>query len=114
MAKKTTMAQKIVKLMEEKPLLTAAEVAEKLGTKTQYVNSVIYLQRKKAGSSPRKPGRPKKSVTMVVPAGVAVEFNNAQAETIRSLRKEIDELTVVIAYLEHRCSRAENRRGVAV
>lgn len=116
MAKKLTMSKKILAFVKENPGMTAEQVAQKLGTKKQYVHTVMYMARKAKNEKKvaKKIGRPKKHVTMAVPAGVPVEFSSAQAETIRSLRKEIDELTVVIAYLEHRCSRAEASRGTTV
>jgi len=36
------------------------------------------------------------------------------ARIVDGLRKEIEELTVIIAYLEHRCAKAEARNGLAI
>jgi hypothetical protein len=36
------------------------------------------------------------------------------ARIVDGLRKEIEELTVIIAYLEHRVAKAERHRGLAI
>lgn len=92
-----TKADKIRQIIKDNPKLSAAEIAKKAGTKLQYVYSVQYLDRKKV-----KPQKVKKEAPVVEPYRVA------------DLVKEIHELTIVIAYLEHRVKVAEAKHGATV
>lgn len=118
-------AQAIVDMKKENPKMTAREIAEKLGTKIQYVYTTMCMDRKKNNPNAKsKVGRPKKAKVAkknvaLVPSKAIVPVNNVSlmdhyAKTIREMRTEINELTVVIAYLEHRCARAEAKNGASV
>lgn len=92
-----TKSEKVRKLIAENPTAKAAEIAKKAKTNVQYVYSVSYLDRKSKGIRKHKRHH---SVSVAKPVDIpaATDFN-AQ---IADLMTEIQELTVIIAYLEHR------------
>jgi sugar-specific transcriptional regulator TrmB len=103
------------------PNATAKQIAAALGANIQYVYNVLK-QEKKGPKTKRKPGRPAKVTAPfdVPPVKRDPEMDrmrNAVSEHARivdGLRKEIEELTVIIAYLEHRVAKAERHRGLTV
>lgn len=125
MTKRIPMSQQILQMRTENPQMSAKEVADKLGVKLHYVHTTTHLARKKAGLKPkRKVGRPRKvrpvtvSVTDMTPRRNDAEevrqiILKEYLTTIQNLKQEIEELTVIIAYLEHRCAKAE-RHGSSV
>lgn len=124
-AKKVPMSQKIIDLTMKHPDWTPQQLAKELGCDVQYVYSTQYLHRKKVEGAnplakkaeskvPAKRGRPKKAKFEAVAPMNTTTLHDLQTQTIRNLRKEIEELTVIIAYLEHRCAQAEARRGASV
>ena len=102
------------------PGATANDIVKALGANLQYVYSV--LRGKKIAKKSRA-GRPRKNIS---PLQTPVfkrenpELSNLRiavsehAHIVDGLKKEIDELTVIIAYLEHRCAKAEHHRGLAI
>lgn len=105
------------------PNATPAQIAIALDTNLQYVYSVLRNE-KKGPKIKRKPGRPRKVVSPMESAQPAVKRDpeverlrasvSEHAHIVDGLKKEIEELTVIIAYLEHRCAKAERHRGLAV
>lgn len=107
-----TVASKVRELLNN-PTLSAKEIAKKLGTTTQYVHTIAYMDKKKAGTV-RKVGRPRKFVTPVVempiqepPAKNPVTLNllrqtSAELQQIRmdQMEREIENLKTIIRYLE--------------
>ena len=98
-----TKAQQVLKMREENPQVTAAEIARKLKVKRSYVYSVFYLDKRKKRVKEIKEAKavPMKGEIKLMPT------ISREAE----LRKEIEELTIIIAYLEHRVKMAEGYRG---
>ncbi len=105
------------------PNATAKQIAVGTGANIQYVYNVLK-QEKKGPKTKRKVGRPRKEVSplddvlpMVKRDPEMDRMRNAVSEHARivdGLKKEIEELTVIIAYLEHRVAKAERHRGLAV
>lgn len=93
-----TKSKQIRAILKTNPDMPAAEIAKKVGTNIHYVYTVGYLARKKTKKAKPVSTAPK---------------DNAQAK-ISSLTKEIEELTVIIAYLERRVKVAEAKRGATV
>lgn len=124
---KVSKREQILNHLEANPKATRKEIAALLGTTEQYVSIV----RTHAGFKKSKPGRKnsvlKNNAPMPAVSHRDVELNGLR-EAVRvrdavigelrgseeKLRQEINELTIIIAYLEHRCARAEGSRGVAV
>ena len=108
------------------PKATANEMVKARGVNLQYVYSV--LRGKKAKKAKGKIGRPRKvqspwkavAPLAVPPVKRDPELDNLRrsvsehARIVDGLKKEIEELTVIIAYLEHRCFKAEGARGPSV
>lgn len=108
------------------PKATANEIVKALGVNLQYVYSVF--RGKKKTKAKGKIGRPRK--VQASPLSVAApketkgisyqEYDALRSELMQATHllqqrlQEINELTVIIAYLEHRCSKAEGHNGVAV
>lgn len=88
---------------------TIDQIVEKLKVKRQYVHSVAWLTKKR----PKKRGRPAKKFVEAKPIDKNSWFDK-QSKEIISLRQEINDLTAVIVYLEHRCARAEAGRGTSI
>lgn len=117
-----TLKDKIVALKTNNPDLTAKQIADKLKTKVQYVYTTLYLAKK--GDAVAKPKRKAKKDNPFTPIAEALGervqagLSEASLAALRNqnsaLRKEIDELTTIIAYLEHRCYRAESKNGAPV
>lgn len=103
------------------PNASANDIVKALGVNLQYVYSIL---RGKKAAKKGKPGRPRKEQPVLV--GVPPvkredpEIRNLRmavsehAHIVDNLKKEINELTVIIAYLEHRCFKAEGPRGPSV
>lgn len=91
-------AQKVIEFQSANPSATPADIAAALGIKRQYVHSVMYMQRKKAGAIKRKPGRPRKVAVKVSLPAVSVPTPQ-ENHTLR-LERELAELKTVIRYLE--------------
>lgn len=103
------------------PKATANEIVKALGVNLQYVYSVF--RGKKKTKAKGKIGRPHKVQSpwkAVPPLKRDPEVDRLRlavsehARIVDGLKKEIDELTVIIAYLEHRCFKAEGARGPSV
>lgn len=117
----TSKRNAIVAYRISNPNATAKQIAAALGANIQYVYNVLK-QEKKGPKINRKRGRPAKVAAPfdVPPVKRDPEMDrmrNAVSEHARivdGLRKEIEELTVIIAYLEHRCAKAEARNGLAI
>jgi hypothetical protein len=103
------------------PGASTKQITEALGVNLQYAYNVL----KEANRGPkvkRKLGRPRKMVAplAVPPVKRDPEFDNLRrsvsehAHIVDGLKKEIEELTIIIAYLEHRCAKAEGSRGPAI
>jgi len=103
------------------PNATAKQIVAALGANLQYVYNVLKQERK-GPKIKRKPGRPAKVASPFDAPPVKRDpemdrMRNAVSEHARivdGLRKEIEELTIIIAYLEHRCAKAEARNGLAI
>lgn len=107
-----TIAQQIVAYKKANPSAKAKDIAKKFKTKVQYVYTCLYLSRKQTSKKqPTVPNAAPKVAPNDAVQNSIVSFLRKQND---ELRKEIGELTVVIAYLEHRCARAEAKNGVAV
>ena len=111
------MKQKILDYIKANPTVPARVVASKLGTKVQYVHSVKYLEGKKSKATRRKNARPPEVPTFKREDSELRDLRIAvsqHAHIVDRLKKEIVELTTIIAYLEHRCFKAEGPRGPAI
>ena len=104
------MKQKILDYIKANPTVPASVVASKLGTKVQYVHSVKYLEGKKKSKATRR----KALISPLQVEAAQKTVNTLDQIRISNLEKEIVELTTIIAYLEHRCAKAESVRGFAV
>jgi sugar-specific transcriptional regulator TrmB len=117
----TSKRNAIVAFRLANPNATAKQIAVGTGANIQYVYNVLK-QEKKGPKIKRKPGRPAKvkapfDVPPVKRDPEMDRMRNAVSEHARvvdGLKKEIEELTVIIAYLEHRCFKAEGARGPSV
>lgn len=118
-----TTAQKIIDYKKVNPNASAKEIAKKFKTKVQYVYTTIYMDRKRQSNKQTKAQKASAKARPTAPvveqaqsnlAGYLHKMNDALKREAASLRKEIDELTVIIAYLEHRCARAEAKHGSTV
>jgi hypothetical protein len=117
----TSKRNAIVAFRLANPNATAKQIAVGTGANIQYVYNVLK-QEKKGPKIKRKPGRPPKVAAPFDAPPVKRDpemdrMRNAVGEHARivdGLRKEIEELTVIIAYLEHRCAKAEARNGLAI
>jgi hypothetical protein len=117
----TSKRNAIVAFRLANPSATAKQVAVGTGANIQYVYNVLK-QEKKGPKIKRKPGRPAKAKSPFDAPPVKRDpevdrMRNAVSEHARivdGLKKEIEELTVIIAYLEHRCFKAEGARGPSV
>lgn len=103
------------------PKATANEIVKALGVNLQYVYSVF--RGKKKTKVKGKIGRPHKVQSpwkAVPPLKRDPELDNLRrsvsehANIVDGLKREIEELTIIIAYLEHRCAKAEGSRGPAI
>lgn len=117
-----TTKQKVLDYIKEHPEASPKDVAAAVGTTIQYVNTIKYLQNKPRKAK-RKLGRPRKNVSPFDGAVLKREDPELRdlriavsqhAHVVDRLKKEISELTVIIAYLEHRCFKAEGPRGPAI
>lgn len=96
------------------PDASAKQITEALGVNLQYVYMVL--------KSKRKVGRPSKAESPLEVRDVKRDSEmermqrsvSEHANIVDGLKKEIEELTVIIAYLEHRCAKAEARNGLAI
>lgn len=98
-------SDKIRAILKANPNMSVAEIAKQAGTNIQYVYTVKYMdkKRKRAANKIKVADKPKE------------EKSSAHLYTrIHNLTKEIDELTVIIAYLEHRVKVAEAKHGATV
>jgi hypothetical protein len=117
----TSKRNAIVAFRLANPNATAKQIAVGTGANIQYVYNVLK-QEKKGPKIKRKRGRPAKVAAPfdVPPVKRDPEMDrmrNAVSEHARivdGLKKEIEELTVIIAYLEHRVAKAERHRGLAI
>ena len=117
----TSKRNAIVAFRAANPNATAKQIAVGTGANIQYVYNVLK-QDKKGPKIKRKPGRPPKAKSPFDAPPVKRDpemdrMRNAVSEHARivdNLKKEIEELTVIIAYLEHRCAKAEARNGLAI
>lgn len=122
-----TKADQVRQIIKNNPGLRPAEIAKKANTSLQYVYTTMYLDRKAKGIRKHKPKQAAKAVAPKPAAKakhpensgeivIQVEsFNKiALEDQIVALKKEIDELTVIIAYLEHRVKVAEAKHGATV
>lgn len=118
-------AQNILAYKAANPHATAKEIAKKFKTKVQYVYTTLYMDRKskeaaraQKESGPVKVAKNDPRMPKFEPRPVIVHSHNDAIQVLQNkvddLRKEIEELTVVIAYLEHRCARAEAKNGTSV
>ena len=108
------------------PKATANEIVKALGVNLQYVYSVF--RGKKKTKVKGKIGRPRKVQASLLSVAAPKETKGISYQEYDALRgelmqanhlaeerrQEIDELTVIIAYLEHRCFKAEGARGPSV
>jgi len=103
------------------PGASAKQITDALGVNLQYVYMVLKEERL-GPKVKRKLGRPRKVGS---PLAVPVVKRDPELDNLRrsvsehahivdGLKKEIEELTVIIAYLEHRCAKAEGSRGPAI
>lgn len=117
----TSKRNAIVAFRAANPNATARQIAVGTGANIQYVYNVVK-QEKKGPKIKRKPGRPAK---VTAPFDAPPVKRDPEMDRMRSavseharivdgLKKEIEELTVIIAYLEHRCFKAEGARGPSV
>lgn len=103
-----TMAEKVRKYAAENPAASAKEIAQALGTKIQYVHSVWYIDRKKRGAARGKVGRPRKVQTLNDLLGSNKKIVHSPLVPtpdeikIRQLEDKVEDLKVVIRYLEGR------------
>jgi hypothetical protein len=103
------------------PGASAKQITDALGVNLQYVYNVLK-EEKRGPKVKRKLGRPRKVVAplAVPPVKRDPELDNLRrsvsehANIVDGLKREIEELTIIIAYLEHRCARAEGSRGPAI
>lgn len=103
------------------PGASAKQITDALGVNLQYVYNVLK-EAKRGPKVKRKLGRPRKVVAplAVPPVKRDPELDNLRrsvsehANIVDGLKREIEELTIIIAYLEHRCARAEGSRGPAI
>jgi len=117
----TSKRDAIINYRKANPGVSVKQIAETLNSNLQYVYTVLKEQQigKKVK---RKVGRPRKEVSSLTPPPVKHDpeidrMRSAVSEHARivdGLKKEIGELTVIIAYLEHRCFKAEGARGPSV
>ncbi len=117
----TSKRNAIVAFRAANPNATAKQIAVGTGANIQYVYNVLKKE-KKGPKINRKRGRPAKVASPFDAPPVKRDpemdrMRNAVSEHARivdGLKKEIEELTVIIAYLEHRCAKAEARNGLAI
>lgn len=101
MAKKQTMADKVREYTKANPKALAKDIAKALSTKTQYVHSVWYLDRKQKGAPAKKIGRPAKARTLNDILALPKQSTKDDWQ-IKSLEGEIANLKAVVRYLEGR------------
>lgn len=109
-----TIKDKILALKESNPDMKSSAIAKRLGVKPAYVYTTIYLANKAKKNKVAvvaKASAPKASAPIVVPT---VSRNEVMAAEIDDLRKEVGELTTIIAYLERRCASWERIYGSPV
>lgn len=110
-----TIKNKILALKESNPDMKSSAIAKRLGVKPAYVYTTIYLANKakktKVAALP-KASAPKAATPIFVPTQPA-QHERMEAE-IDDLRKEVGELTTIIAYLERRCASWERIYGSPV
>lgn len=100
----------VLKMRQENPGIRSAEIARRLKVKRSYVYSVLYHEKRKQ----------KIAAIRQVPIGeinlmpVAKEEKPPYAIEIASLKREIEELTIIIAYLEHRVKVAEAKHAASI
>ena len=109
------------------PKASAKQITDDLRVNLQYVYNVL----KEAKRGPKvklKLGRPRKvksplEVPLIEEKEGSISYHEYDAlrselmtmtHLAEDRRQEIEELTVIIAYLEHRCARAEGSRGPAI
>jgi hypothetical protein len=108
------------------PGASAKQITDALGVNLQYTYNVLK-DSKRGPKVKRKLGRPRKvkSPLEVPPMKEKGSISYHEYDALRSelmtmthlaedRRQEIEELTVIIAYLEHRCAKAEGSRGPAI
>lgn len=109
-----TLKDRILALKEAHPTMKASSISKRLGVKPAYVYTVMYLAKKAKKNkvaTVAKASAPKASAPIVVPT---VSRNEVMAAEIDDLRKEVGELTTIIAYLERRCASWERIYGSPV
>lgn len=104
MSKAQTIADKVREASKANPDKTAADIAALLGTKRSYVHTVWYMDRKKGRKTSRRVGRPPKTVQERTSAiDVIKPLNTIVADDrVKRLEDQIQDLMVVIRYLEGR------------
>lgn len=121
------LSQQILAHKKAFPDTKAAELAKMFKTKVNYVYTVLYLDRKKQKATKVKAVKlAARKAPPMIPMGEQAAANTSfdafmakeraalVTQQVADLKKEIDELTVIIAYLEHRCNKAESKVGLAV
>jgi predicted transcriptional regulator len=94
----------VLKMRQENPGMKAAEIAQRLRVKKSYVYSVLYHQKRKQ----------KIEAIRQAPQGEVHFIQSVDTQQVNSLKREIEELTIIIAYLEHRVKVAEAKHGSAI
>lgn len=98
----------VLKMRQENPGMRSAEIARRLKVKRSYVYSVLYHEKRKQ----------KIAAIRQMPIGeinlMPVEDKPPYAIEIASLKREIEELTIIIAYLEHRVKVAEAKHAASI
>jgi hypothetical protein len=103
------------------------QITDALGVNLQYAYNVLK-EAKRGPKVKRKLGRPRKvksplEVPLIEEKEGSISYHEYDAlrselmtmtHLAEDRRQEIEELTVIIAYLEHRCARAEGSRGPAI
>ena len=125
MAKKVTMAARVREYTKANPQAPAKEIAQALSTKTQYVHSVWYLDRKiKKDATKSKMGRKavqspknnalKRRLGMLPPVPGLIENSSESWHRVRKLETQIMQFRTVISYLEHQLGLKDSQHGTSV
>jgi transposase len=108
------------------PGASVKQITDALGVNLQYAYNVLK-EAKRGPKVKRKLGRPRKVKSPLEAPQTKEkgsisyhEYDALRSELMQAThlaeerRQEIEELTIIIAYLEHRCARAEGSRGPAI
>jgi hypothetical protein len=89
----------VLKMRQENPDMKSSEIARRLKVKRSYVYSVFYHDKRKQKIAEIRE-------QPLIPVGESL--------STASLKREIEELTIIIAYLEHRVKVAEAKHAASI